>query len=134
MTSGRELSLACLTAEILNGPVIAGVLAITGNGMGSWIGIAEVGAGSVRAEETVGGDRLFRATFAFGLWPGNDNGVWALYRCESTFEKSSAASWTFIGGAGMHSTRLVRSVVPGFFMGKEIFEPFLFGQAEQIEG
>ena len=31
-------------------------------------------------------------------------------------------------------TGLARRFVGGFFMGEEVLEPFLFGQAEQIEG
>ena len=134
MTSGRELGLAGLTAEILNGPVIAGVLAITGNGMDGWIGNAEVGAGGVRAEETVGGDRLFRTAYAFDLIPGNDGGMWALCERGSVAKKSSAAGGALIGVAGMHNSGLARSFVSGFFIGEEVLEPFLFWQAEQIEG
>ena len=39
-----------------------------------------------------------------------------------------------IGVAGMHNSGLARSFVSGFFIGEEVLEPFLFWQAEQIEG
>jgi hypothetical protein len=78
MTSSSELGLAGLAAEILNRPMITGVLAITDNGMDGWIGNAEVGAGGVRAEKAISRDRLFRTAYAFDLIPGNDDRMWAL--------------------------------------------------------
>jgi hypothetical protein len=114
--------------------VIAGVLAITDNGMDGWIGNTEVCAGGVRAEEAISRDRLFRTAYAFDVIPGNDGGMWALCEWGSVIKKSSAASGALIRVAGMHNSGLARSFVSGFFIGEEVLEPFLFWQAEQIEG
>ena len=93
--------------------------------------VANTGVG---AEVSLGWDRLVWATLAFDLIPGNDGGMWALCERGSVAKKSSAAGGALIGVAGMHNSGLARSFVSGFFIGEEVLEPFLFWQAEQIEG
>jgi hypothetical protein len=60
--------------------------------------------------------------------------MWALCGRGSVAKKGSAASGALIGVAGMHYSGLARSFFVFGFMGEEVFEPFLFGRAKQIEG
>ena len=124
--------MAGLTLQVLNKPKDSRVFPFPNDGMDVGIGDAEVSTDWVGAEVSLGYDRLFRAAFAFDLFPREDD-MWAIGgQREVGCSGQAAVRAVLLGFGPEHDGRA------GWFLARLAEKPtsdaFMSEQAEEFEG